>query len=181
MRELTTITPTIGLFVWMFDRKGNLLVKKREQDESLPGDWDLPGGGVEKERAEKAKDERIVDMEVTREAYEETRLVIPDLGIMPAMYPVISPGGKDWAFGMNAGVCNHAPVKGTYRYVSPDELEKLVNGPIGDRLVSGYGKRMHRLCLCGIALYSPNSVYQSQAKEKLQEIWKGWNISPATA
>lgn len=167
--------PTIGLFGWIFNPEGKLLVKQREQGESLPGEWDLPGGGAEESAAEKATDERLVHQELTREVQEETGLILIALQQMPPMYPAIGPGGKDWAFGVNIGIVTELPTKGNYRYVSPEELEELANNPVGNRLVSGYGKRMHRLCLCGLAMCSPKEIYRNQATEKIQKIWESWN------
>ncbi len=170
---MTIAKPTIGVFGYLFDRKGELLLKRRGKDESLPGDWDLPGGGVEFEIALGALDERLVREELAREIKEETGIEIPLLQAMPPMYPAISKKGRDWAFGIMVGEVE-IPETENIRYVSLDELEELANGPIGNRLVSGVGKRMHRLCLRGIASRDSHSPDQKRAGERLQRIQTEW-------
>jgi len=173
-----TAKPTAGLFGYIFSQEGKLFVKKRGKNESLAGEWDLPGGGVEEEVNANAKDERVVIEELLREIHEETGYYIPHFDVMPAMYPAVSPGGKDWAFGINVGMIAGSPPflhPGNYQYVSPEELEKLANGSPGNRIVSGYGKRMHRLCLLGLEKFSPNNNFREQAGKTLQKIWETWD------
>jgi len=170
---MTTATPKIGLFGGFFDDNGRLFVKKRREDESLPGDWDLPGGAVEADVNSTAIDERIISEELLREIKEETGMEFPPLQRMPAMYPAVIKGGNDWAFGIILGAAPFPPTKGHWRFVSPSELEELANRPIGDRLVSGYGKRMHRLCLRMLASRDcPNWEYRQQAGQMLGKIQK---------
>jgi len=164
-------TPKIGLFGGLFDKTGKLLVKQRSSDESLPGDWDLPGGGVEATSNEAALDERVISEELLREIEEEIGLILPPLQRMPAMYPAVMKGGSDWAFAINLGLVEAVPTKGNWKYVSPKELATLANGPIGNRLVSGYGKRMHRLCLRLFASRdNPNPAYRAAAGAMLKKI-----------
>ncbi|MDD5569307.1 MAG: NUDIX domain-containing protein [Candidatus Pacebacteria bacterium] len=168
---MTTATPKIGLFGGIFNKDGKLLVKKREQDESLPGEWDLPGGAVEADANAAAIDERIVSEELLREVEEETGIQVAPFQRMPAMYPAVNKGGSDWAFGIIVGVTSLSPTKGNWRFVSPRELGILARFPEGKRLVSGYGKRMHRLCLRMLASRDcPNPEYRAQAGEMLQKI-----------
>ena len=175
MTKTPTVRPTIGLFGYLFSPDGKLLVKRRGKDESLPGDWDLPGGGAEEGPVSAAKDEEVIFRELMREIHEELgcdiaiALYIPSF-TAPKMHPAVIAGGKDWAFGINVGTISSTPrvEEGVeWKLVSPEELDKLANGPVGNRLVSGPGKRMHRLCIIGFAEYSPNGVYREQAYEKL--------------
>ena len=164
------IRPKIGLFAGIFNEEGKLLLKRRPKNISLPGDWDLPGGGVDTERAMQALDERIIGQELTREVEEETGIKIPRLPSMPAMFPAVIKGGGDWAFVILIGVLKERPTKGEWRYVSPEELRQLSEGPEGNRLVSGPGKRMHRLCLrIFTSLHSPPWHY-GQAFHMLAKI-----------
>lgn len=178
MSKTPTARPTIGLFGYLFSPDGKLLVKRREQNESLPGEWDLPGGGAEEEIVNAAKNEKVIFQEVIRETREEIgidvaiALYIPSM-TAPKMHPAVISGGKDWAFGINVGTISSNPKvrEGVeWKLVSPEELEELANGPLGNRLVSGPGKRMHRLCLYGLAEYSPNEDYREQAFGKLLDI-----------
>ncbi|MFA5086375.1 MAG: NUDIX domain-containing protein [Candidatus Paceibacterota bacterium] len=180
MIKTPTIKPTIGLFAYLFDPcSGKLLVKRRGKDESLPGDWDLPGGGAEEEAVNAAKDERVIFQELLREIREELGDITIDttqLGYMPAMHPAVISGGKDWAFGIAVGFILNPPGEGeSWILVSPEELKELANRPIGDRLVSGPGKRMHRLCLCGLAEYSPSEEYRRDAWRRLRNIQDDWD------
>lgn len=164
---------SIGLFGWIFNQEGKLLVKRRTSEESFPGDWDLPGGGVEEKASKEAKDERIVINELLREVEEETGLVFPRFTVMPAMFPAVIAGGSDWAFGIEIGRTGALPTKGSWRFISVKDLEDLTKGPVGDRLLSGPGKRMHRLCLAGFS-QGPNLEYLEEAREKLHKIWNSW-------
>jgi len=89
--------PEIGVFAGIFNRQGDLLVKRRPQWISSPGEWDLPGGAVESENNDKAQDERIIGEELAREVLEEVGVII-DLPFMPQMFPAVLAGGQDWAF-----------------------------------------------------------------------------------
>jgi ADP-ribose pyrophosphatase YjhB (NUDIX family) len=167
------IQPKIGVFAGIFDEEGKLLVKRRPENISLPGDWDLPGGGVDAEKAIQALDERIIGQELAKEVEEETGIQIPPLSPMPAMYPAVIKGGSDWAFVILIGGLKQRPTKGEWKYVSPEELCQLAEGLEGNRLVSGPGKRMHRLCLRILASRdSPNRRYYGQAFQMLIEIQK---------
>lgn len=163
--------PTIGVFGGIFNVEGKILVKRRGPDESLPGDWDLPGGAVEIDAMEAALDERVIGEELLREIEEETGMILSSVQPMPAMYPAVSKGGKDMALAIILGVTNQVPTKGEWRFVSPSELERLANGQVGNRLVSGHSKRMHRLCLRMLASRdSPNFAYRGLAAKLLATI-----------
>jgi len=173
----TKARPTIGLFAGIFNKEGKLLLKRRTKEESLPGDWDLPGGAVEAENNAKALDERIVDQELAREVMEEVGIRVTT-GPMPAMFPAVVKGGNDWAFVIPIDG-SHKPTKGETVFVSPDELKKLAEGPEGNRLVSGWEKRMARLALKAL-LHSPKQEYREQAGSLLFEIHSQWLIAERT-
>ena len=162
-----TFKVTIGLFGAIFNSEGKLLVKRRGADESLPGDWDLPGGGIEETYVRECSDEEIVFQELLREVKEETGIDLhyKDFPKMPAMYPAIIAGGSDWAFLINIGEIDQIP-KCEYKFVDIDELKKLAEGPIGNRIVSGK-KRMYRLCMKALT-FSPK--YSEEAELIMQQL-----------
>lgn len=165
------IQPKIGVFAGIFDDDGKLYVKQRGTDESLPGEWDLPGGGVEQEDCQ-VGNERALGEALLREIEEETGMKFPALPQMPSMYPALL-GDKDLALAIIIGKTNQKPTRGNGRFLSLVELEALANAPEGNRLVSGYGKRMHRLCLRIFASRdSPNQDYRGDAGAVLSTITK---------
>jgi hypothetical protein len=170
---LTTWQPTIGVFAGIFDREGNLLVKRREpKEKTYVGDYDLPGGGIEAEAALKAIDEGLIGQELGREVWEELHLNIPTPQRMPALYPAVSAQGKDLALAIIIGVVDELSSRG--RYISPRELWELSRNPEGSRIVSGWGKRMCRLCLrMFVSRDCPNPEYRKQAAEMLKSIQEG--------
>jgi Zn-finger nucleic acid-binding protein len=86
---------------------------------------------------------------------------------MPAMYPAIIAGGSDWAFLINIGEIDQIP-KCEYKFVDIDELKKLAEGPIGNRIVSGK-KRMYRLCMKALT-FSPNQEYSKKAELIMRQL-----------
>ena len=175
------VRPSIGVLAGMYNDNGKILVKRRYPNETLPGDWDLPGGAVKAEAAEIAINERLIRIELIREVEEETGIRI-FVDSMPAMYPAIIKGGFDWAFIIpitkraSTQVSNldiRERATGNLMVVSPKELLELANGPEGNRLVSGVGKRMHRLALMALC-HSPNPNYREEAEEMLQKIHNQW-------
>ncbi|OGZ24756.1 MAG: hypothetical protein A2896_02670 [Candidatus Nealsonbacteria bacterium RIFCSPLOWO2_01_FULL_43_32] len=170
------IRPTIGVFAGIFNEEGKVLLRQRLTGTSFAGEWELPGGGVDADNASKGLDERIIIQELGREVKEETGISTPPLLPMAAMYPAVLKSGGDWAFAILVGVVKEKPSKGETRYVSPQELRELAEGPEGNRLLSGWGKRMCRLCLRLLASRdAPNQEYAKQAGEMLAEIMEGWN------
>jgi 8-oxo-dGTP pyrophosphatase MutT (NUDIX family) len=163
--------PTIGLFAAIFDERGRLLVKKRQSWESLPGDWDLPGGAFELEEAVQALDERAIGRALRREVLEETGIEIDpwDVKDMPAMYPVLLKGGKDIAYLIVVGRYDVEPTVG--RYVTTMELIDLCANPKGNQLVSGFGKRMCRMCLMALT-FSDDPESAALARLKLAECYQ---------
>lgn len=166
------IQPTIGVFAGIFNKEGKLLLKKITSGR-FAGEWDLPGGGVDAITASKAQDERVVGEELARHVKDEVGMTI-SVEPMPPMYPAVLKGGGDWAFVIPIAQYAEAtpemgPVQGETKWVSPEELEELSRDPEGNRVLSGYGKRMHRLCLQTLT-HSPNTDFQIRAREMLAKI-----------
>ncbi|MBW6441274.1 NUDIX hydrolase [Patescibacteria group bacterium] len=162
------VRPSIGVFAGIYNNEGKVLLKKRGKNETLSGDWDLPGGSVEVESAAVASDERLIGQELAREVMEETGIQI-SVEVMPAMYPAVIKGGFDWAFVIPIYNIKRDETKGDYAFYSPKDLLRIAQLPEGRRLVSGVGKRMHRLALMALC-HSPNLEYRKEANEMLLEI-----------
>jgi 8-oxo-dGTP pyrophosphatase MutT (NUDIX family) len=170
----------IGLFAGIFDENGRLLLRRRRrEDPNYPclyeGDWELPGGTMEEKNIWKARDERIIGEELAREVKEETGLMI-QVPFMPPMYPALYIDKEkryvNFAFVIPLGIVREKPTIGEYLYVSPEELRKLAENPEGERLVSGWGKRMSRMALMALS-HSPNPQFREEAKKMLLEIQRG--------
>ena len=167
----TVVQPTIGVFAGIFNQEGKLLLKKITSGR-LAGEWDLSGGGVDAQKASETLNEQIIGEELIRHIKEEVGI---SLSISPTvalpMYPAVLKGGGDWAFVIPIEG-SPKPTKGETKFVSPQELRELAEGPEGNRLLSGWGKRMCRLCL-QVFRYSLNSEYTKEAFAMLLEIQKG--------
>ncbi|HOS12654.1 MAG TPA: NUDIX hydrolase [Candidatus Pacearchaeota archaeon] len=162
---------SVGLFGAIFSSEGKLLIKRRGADESLPGDWDLPGGGIEETYVKQCLDEAIIIQELLREVREETGIGLSYKSFpkMPAMYPAVIAGGSDWAFLINLGEVDQTPgPEYEHKFVDIDELEKLAEGPVGNRIVSGK-KRMYRLCMKALT-FSPNQEYSKKAELIMRQL-----------
>ena len=161
---------SVGLFGAIFNPEGKLLIKRRGANESLPGDWDLPGGGIEETYVKQCLDETIVLQELLREVREETGIVFyKNFPKMPAMYPAVIAGGSDWAFLINLGEVDQTPgPEYEHKFVDIDELEKLAEGPVGNRIVSGK-KRTYRLCMKALT-FSPNQEYSKKAELIMRQL-----------
>jgi hypothetical protein len=171
------IQPTIGVFAAIYNKEGKIPLKKITTGR-FAGEWDLLGGGVDANAASKSLDERIVNQELSRHVKEEGGMTIA-VEPMPPMYPAVLKGGGDWAFVIP--IIQYAEAtpegglkKGEIKWVSPKEVEELAKVPEGERLLSGYGKRMHRLCLQALA-HSPKEDFRIQAREMLAEIQGEWS------
>jgi len=167
----------IGLFAGIFDEDGKLLLRRRKREKpNFPcpyeGDWELPGGKIEEENIWRAKDERIIGEELVREVREETGLII-QVPFMSQMYPAVYINKErnvvDFAFLIPIGVVKERPIIGENIYVSPRELKELSKRPEGERLVSGWGKRMCRMALMALC-HSSNPRYREEAKKMLCEL-----------
>ena len=171
-RNPNVVRPSIGAFAAVYDIDGNVLLERRGQNETLPGDWDLPGGEVRAVAASATPDERLIGQELEREVLEETGISI-SVDRMPEMYPAVMKGGSDWAFVIPIGeALLPSEISGKEEkliFVSPEELLELARRPEGNRLVSGVGKRMHRLALMALCC-GPNYNYRFTARKMLEEI-----------
>jgi len=122
----------------------------------------------------KATDEGLIGEELRREVKEEIGIDLPILQRMPAMYPAVIAGGQDMALAIIVGFMKEKPTIGEYAYISPDELWKISHNSEGNRLVSGWGKRMCRMCLrMFVSRDCPNGAYRNQAAKMLKDIQKG--------
>jgi 8-oxo-dGTP pyrophosphatase MutT (NUDIX family) len=175
--EVIVMEITIGLFAGIFDENGKVLLRRRKRENpnfpcSYEGDWELPGGTMEEENIWKEKDERVIGEELVRELIEEIGLSIA-VPFMPAMYPVVYINKErkiiDFAFILPIGFVKERPSKGENIYVDPKKLKDLAGHSEGNRLVSGWGKRMCKLVLMALQ-HSPNSHYQQEANSMLLEI-----------
>ncbi|HOX30105.1 MAG TPA: NUDIX domain-containing protein [Candidatus Paceibacterota bacterium] len=169
----STAKPAMGLFAAISDGQGRLLVKRRQPWESFPGDWDLPGGAFDLEEAERALDESVIGRALCREVLEETGIDIEpwDIENMPAMFPALLKGGKDIGYLIIIGRYDVEPILGEWRYVNTKELLELCANPKGNQLVSGFGKRMCRLCLKALTL-SSDAESAALARSKLAECYE---------
>ncbi len=166
------INPTIGGFVAIFTPKGKLVLKQIEEGK-FAGEYDLPGGGIRVEACSKASDERVIAKEIEREVMEEIGLEIK-LPQPLKMIPVMLKGGGDIGFLVLAELQSVKPklTKGNIKLVLFQELEELVDGPPGNRLLSGRGNRMHRLCLIGFEQLVPIANDSIEAGKILDKIYQ---------
>ncbi len=130
----------------------------------------MSGGGVDAARASQSPDERIFGEELARHVKDEVGLNISVSPQSEILTPAILKGGGDWAFPVVVGLCGK-PTKGETKFVSPQELQELAKEAEGNRLLTGLGKRMHRLTL-RLLSSSPNPEYRREAKDMLKEIEK---------
>jgi hypothetical protein len=177
--------PTISIYAAMFfpyttknkEHSGKLILHRRPASVSFPGDWELLGGGISAEANEHADDERIIGKELNRIISEKTNFAWKiEIEHMPPMHPVIIKGGSDWAFIIPV-ITNELGIaifgEDDFMLASPEELLTLANGPEGNRLLSGYGKRMHRLALMAFR-YSPNKEYKKESKKMRKPFYAHW-------
>jgi 8-oxo-dGTP pyrophosphatase MutT (NUDIX family) len=182
------IKTTVGVFGGILNREGKLLLRRREETDSITGEsffknWELPGGGIME--TEKVPYSCPVN-ELKREADEEVGISIP-VDLMPPMYPVLFKNLKgEYDLAMVTPIqTSLEPTKGETIWVSPKELGVLAEEFISDTqakkqglkeakgIVSGYGKRMHCMALKALC-FSSNLEYRKQAGEMLLQIQKSW-------
>jgi 8-oxo-dGTP pyrophosphatase MutT (NUDIX family) len=174
---------TLSVFAGIFNEEGKLLLRRRRKESNeIPcpyeGDWELPGGTIEEKTVWKIKNERIFGKELAREVMEETGLSIK-ISVMPILHSAVyvdrEKGKVDCAFLIPIGIVREKPTKGENIYVTPKELKKLAEKPVGEQLVSGWGKRMCRMALMAFQ-YSPNPMYRREAKKLLTEIYQASSL-----
>ncbi len=184
------VTPTIGVFAGILTVNGKLLLRRRVESDSIvpgksfKGNWELPGGGVMKEETFEATNETVIPKALAREVKEKAGLEI-EMTSMLAMYPAIlakeytKKEVVDFAFVVIIQPDQwRGQLKGETMWVSPGELYKLARkfepadrktGKDGKGIVSGYGKRMHRMALMSFS-HSPNEGYSFEARDALVAI-----------
>lgn len=177
-------SPTISVYAAMFfpyrkegENSGKLILHKRPANVSFAGEWELFGGGISAEANSHAEDERIIGKELNRIISEKTSFAWEiEVEHMPPMHSAVIKGGTDWAFvvPVRTNQIGYAVFgMNNIMLVSPQELLGLARGPEGNRLLSGYGKRMHRLSLAAF-FYSPARNYRSDANRMLKKIHATW-------
>jgi 8-oxo-dGTP pyrophosphatase MutT (NUDIX family) len=121
-------SPTIGVFAGIFDIKGRILLVKIETGQ-FAGEWDLPGGGVDAEKAKEATGEQFLLEEVAREVKEETGIAPRlQIGANPVLFPTLLKGGEDLALPILVGAVDDKPTKGTTQFTSFSTVQRLANG-----------------------------------------------------
>lgn len=170
------LQPTVSVYPGIFEEEGKLLLVRRSLDiKSSPGEWEPPGGGISAQIASGLPDERLILQELQRMVRERTGIdlssfLVPMIG--QELYPAILKGGGDWALATVIGIVKEKPTLGETMYVSPLEFRQLAEGPEKNRLVSGWGNRMCRICLrLFIGFNGPNKNYPAEAWSMLGEIW----------
>lgn len=178
-------SPTISVYAAMFfpdstkfkKDSGKLVLHRRPAGVSFAGDWELLGGGINGAANSQSSNERIIGQELNRIISEKISFSFEiEIEHMPPMHAAVLKGGSDWAFVVpvitdSLGIAIFGMTN--FMLVSPGELLTLANGPEGNRLLSGYGKRMHRLALAAF-IYSSNEDYIKEAREMRKEIHDLW-------
>lgn len=140
------------------------------------GNWELPGRGIRETDAEEVSYDYLLE-ELQREVQKRVGIDIP-VNPMSAMYPVFLKGQSGYDLAMVAPVVKKMRVgnKENERiFVSTKELNRLAmefapaDKKDGKGLLSGWGKRMHRMALKALS-FSPHMVYAVEAKKTLEEI-----------
>ena len=176
---MARLTMTVGVSIALFNPHENdkLLVRRRVEELTFRGNWDLPGGGVE-EAGEPNYDHLVA--EGFRELEEEVGIkVLVFSGYAYSMYAAFLKGQKanDLALVIPC-VSYDYPTRGETRWVSVEELNALAREfmPFDEAkrqeargLVSGWGKRMHRLALSAFVSMS-NGPYLDAAVRTLHQI-----------
>lgn len=182
-------TPTIGVFAGILNRQGWLLVRKRslpEEKESLisgktvESKWELPGGEVEMTEMLAAGNEQGLINALKREIEEETGLEIT-LSLPTPMFPVviakeISPEriARDIALLIIVQLDQwKGEPEGEIGWVYSQAVNTLAKGSPEGQLVSGFGKRMHRMALIALS-HSPNGNCRLKAQNTLKKIYSSW-------
>lgn len=154
---------TVGVFGGIFNSQGKLLLRKRDENGSYPGKWELPGGAIQKKHLE-IGDERAIGRALQERILEELDVLVY-VQRMPSMYPVVPSKGDDIAFAIIIGkLHNETHYKGETRFIDVDELNSLAEK---GELLSGK-RRMYRMCLRMFASRDcPSPEYREKAGEIL--------------
>lgn len=178
--------PTIGVFAGILSREGGLLLRRRtlpEEKKSLISggtverEWELPGGIVEQGEMLLAGNEQGLIEALKREIREELGLTI-EVSVPLQTFPVVL--SKEISGKINNDIAlliiihpnqwKGVPT-GETMWVAPRALNALAKNPAGNRLLSGWGKRMHRMCLIALS-YSPNKEFRLEAQETLRKVYQ---------
>jgi 8-oxo-dGTP pyrophosphatase MutT (NUDIX family) len=161
------LQPAIGVFAGIFDSNGRILLVKIDYGQFV-GEWNLPGGGVDAEKAKEAIDEQFLLQELAREVEEETGISLHlKIEENPILWPALLKGGEDLALPIVVGVIKDQPTKGETRFASLETVQKLAKQLPRSCLLGGYGGRMHRMTL-RLLSYSHNRSYQQEARNALK-------------
>lgn len=179
--------PIIGVFAGILNEDGELLLRRRtlpeEQRSEISGktvkrDWELPGGAVEESEMLCAGNEEGLSWALKREVKEELGLEIK-LSLPLQTFPVVL--SKEIAGKIVNDIALLIVVKpdqwegepkGEIEWVSALGLNHIARyGLYGGKLVSGWGKRMHRMALIAL-FHSSNPKYQSKAQATLATIYQ---------
>jgi 8-oxo-dGTP pyrophosphatase MutT (NUDIX family) len=135
---------TIGVFAWIFDPKGNILLRKRGPEETYPGVWNLPGGAYEG---------GDIIGSLLRKVEEKTGLKFNPEELMPApnFFPTAREG--DVAMAILIGETESLPTKGHCKFYSLEEIEGLTKENSEEKMLSGLGSRMDKMTRAGIKLW----------------------------
>ena len=160
---------TMGLYAGITsETSGKLLLFKREESKSLfgkdySGKWELPGGALmpnekvsyselNSQLKMRVKEKLDIDIDIDEAARWGTLTIKTHYGVDVAVLTCLS--------------ANVTPKKGDYAWISPRELEGLVQN--GD-LVGGYGKRQHKMALMAFS-ESCNPKYKLEAVRALKKL-----------
>lgn len=180
---------TIGGFAGLLLEDGDLLLQMRTEKGSIYGpkdtsyqyNWELSGGRVKEKDIMKALTLEVLTENIIREVKEELGIKIISFPLRPSIYLAIfvneEKGVNDWALTIPMPKeCWEMPkkLKREIVKVNVDELTELANNPPGKgQLVSGFGKRMHRMSL-GSLYDSSNPANCGGARKLLTWIKPDW-------
>ncbi|MBI2642314.1 MAG: NUDIX domain-containing protein [Candidatus Wildermuthbacteria bacterium] len=179
---MARLTTTVGVFVALFNphEHDKLLVRRRVEEPTFQGNWDLPGGGVEEAGG---PDYDHLVAEGFRELEEEVGIEVPIIpGYVYSMYAAFLKGKTANDLALVIPIASYSyPTRGETRWVSVDELNAMAREFISldeakkqglneaRGLVSGWGKRMHRLALSAFTSM-PSGPYLNEAVRTLYQI-----------
>ncbi len=193
---MAKLKATIGVAAGIFDGEGKLLIKRRQEHDSITdkdyhGCWELPVVAVQDTPAVAIPYDYLC-RELKRGVKAETDLNIL-VEPLSAFYPVMFKNDKgEYDLAMitivYCGNVHAGKTENQIRFVDVAQLNKLameyapvekdkVSGAVikeGKGLVSGFGKRMHCLALKALEAGSSSMASASVAKTTLADILKNW-------
>lgn len=178
--------PTIGVFAGILNQHGRLLLRKRTlseekksqiSDKVKGGEWELPGGTVEDEEMILAGNENGLVQALKREIREEIGFEI-SISLPLRTFPVViakelTPGKITRDVALLVIVESNEIIRkvseapfGECLWSNTSMVNELAKGNDVGKLVSGWGKRMHRMSLIAL-LYSGKPDFSSEAQKTL--------------